>query len=90
MKKVAPVQSTSPPETPAVITDDDGNLEPSRFASETVESEQESLNAYKQATANAKIAPQIIIEAAGSSGQSDADSSKTEEERCKNRIEAYR
>ncbi|CAD6207136.1 GSCOCG00010130001-RA-CDS [Cotesia congregata] len=34
----------------------------SRFASETAESERESLDAYNQATANAKAAPQIVIE----------------------------
>ncbi|KAK7793934.1 hypothetical protein R5R35_007700 [Gryllus longicercus] len=34
----------------------------SRFASETIESERDSLAAYKEATANAKAAPQIVIE----------------------------
>ncbi|XP_076684098.1 constitutive coactivator of PPAR-gamma-like protein 1 homolog isoform X1 [Andrena cerasifolii] len=58
----------------------DANLETSRFASETVESERESLNAYKQATANAKSAPQIVIDPPGIQGHGDADNVRTEEE----------
>jgi len=58
----------------------DSNLETSRFASETLESERESLNAYKQATANAKAAPQIIIDPPGIQGHGDADTIRTEEE----------
>lgn len=61
----------------------DSNLETSRFASETVESERESLNAYKQATANAKTAPQIVIDPPGIQGHGDADNIRTEEEQSK-------
>ncbi|XP_015592341.1 constitutive coactivator of PPAR-gamma-like protein 1 homolog isoform X2 [Cephus cinctus] len=77
-KQTAPIQSnvTEPPPT----SEEDTNLETSRFASETVESERESLNAYKQATANAKIAPQIVIEPPGIQGHGDADNTRTEEE----------
>ena len=45
-------------------SEDDSNLEMGKltFASETAEVERESLDAYKQVTANAKAAPQIVIE----------------------------
>lgn len=66
-------------ETPSV-SEGDSNLETSRFASETLESERESLNAYKQATANAKGAPQIVIDPPGIQGHGDADAIRTEEE----------
>ncbi|XP_043280498.1 constitutive coactivator of PPAR-gamma-like protein 1 homolog isoform X2 [Venturia canescens] len=79
-KQTAPVPATDPPETSATIPEQDATMETSRFASETLESEQESLNAYKQATANAKVAPQIVIEPPGLSGHGDADNSKSEEE----------
>ncbi|XP_077277056.1 constitutive coactivator of PPAR-gamma-like protein 1 homolog isoform X2 [Temnothorax americanus] len=58
----------------------DSTLETSRFASETLESERESLNAYKQATANAKTAPQIVIDPPGIQGHGDVDAIRTEEE----------
>ncbi|KAF7387471.1 hypothetical protein HZH68_013148 [Vespula germanica] len=58
----------------------DSSLETSRFASETLESERESLNAYKQATANAKSAPQIVIDPPGIQGHGDADNARSEEE----------
>lgn len=83
MKQNVQVQSTNPPEVPAATPEEDANLEPSRFASETLESEQESLNAYKQATANAKAAPQIVIEPPGAQGHGDADNAKSEEEQSK-------
>ncbi|KAG5307878.1 F120A protein, partial [Acromyrmex insinuator] len=66
-------------DTPSV-SEGDSNLETSRFASETLESERESLNAYKQATANAKTAPQIVIDPPGIQGHGDADAIRTEEE----------
>lgn len=66
-------------DTPSA-SDGDSNLETSRFASETLESERESLNAYKQATANAKVAPQIVIDPPGIQGHGDADVIRTEEE----------
>ncbi|XP_033337606.1 constitutive coactivator of PPAR-gamma-like protein 1 homolog [Megalopta genalis] len=65
-------------ETP-VTSDADTNLETSKFASETVESERESLNAYKQATANAKSAPQIVIDPPGIQGHGDADNIRVDE-----------
>lgn len=52
----------------------------SRFASETAESERESLDAYNQATANAKAAPQIVIEPPGVQSQIDGDNVKTEDD----------
>jgi hypothetical protein len=55
-------------------------METLRFASETAESEQESLNAYKEATANAKAAPQIIIEPPGLQGHGDADNVRLEDD----------
>lgn len=57
-------------------------METSRFASETLESERESLNAYKQATANAKAAPQIVIDPPGLQGHGDSDKDviRTDEE----------
>ncbi|KAL2731377.1 constitutive coactivator of PPAR-gamma-like protein 1 [Vespula squamosa] len=58
----------------------DSSLETARFASETLESERESLNAYKQATANAKSAPQIVIDPPGIQGHGDADNARSEEE----------
>lgn len=61
-------------------SESDSNMETSRFASETVESERESLNAYKQATANAKAAPQIVIDPPAIQGHGDADTVRTEEE----------
>ena len=61
-------------------TEEESNLQTSRFASETAESEQESLNAYKEATANAKTAPQIIIEPPNLQGHGDADNIRLEED----------
>ncbi|XP_057319789.1 constitutive coactivator of PPAR-gamma-like protein 1 homolog isoform X2 [Microplitis mediator] len=60
----------------------DGNctMGTSRFASETAESERESLDAYNQATANAKAAPQIVIEPPGLQSQVDGDNAKTEDD----------
>lgn len=49
----------------------DTKIETSRFASETLESERESLNAYKQATANATSAPQIVIDSPNIQGHKD-------------------
>lgn len=66
-------------DTPSA-SEGDSNLETSRFASETLESERESLNAYKQATANAKTAPQIVIDPPGIQGHGDADAIRTDEE----------
>lgn len=68
-------------DTPSA-SEGDSNLETSRFASETLESERESLNAYKQATANAKAAPQIVIDPPGlqGHGDSDKDAIRTEDE----------
>ncbi|XP_044580080.1 constitutive coactivator of PPAR-gamma-like protein 1 homolog isoform X2 [Cotesia glomerata] len=48
--------------TEATTPDENCAMGTSRFASETAESERESLDAYNQATANAKAAPQIVIE----------------------------
>lgn len=73
------VQQSNLSETPST-SEVDSNLETSRFASETVESERESLNAYKQATANAKSAPQIVIDPPGIQGHGDTDNIRTEEE----------
>ncbi|XP_011495096.1 PREDICTED: constitutive coactivator of PPAR-gamma-like protein 1 homolog [Ceratosolen solmsi marchali] len=64
----------------ASTNDNDTNMETSRFASETEESEQESLNAYKEATANAKSTPQIIIEPPGLQGHGDADNIRLEDD----------
>ncbi|KAG7214073.1 hypothetical protein KM043_001438 [Ampulex compressa] len=72
-----PVKPTK--DTPTT-SEANSTLETSRFASETLESERESLNAYKQATANAKSAPQIVIEPPRIQGHGDADSNRTEEE----------
>ncbi|XP_012135651.1 constitutive coactivator of PPAR-gamma-like protein 1 homolog isoform X2 [Megachile rotundata] len=72
-------QQSNLSETPST-SEVDSNLETSRFASETVESERESLNAYKQATANAKSAPQIVIDPPGLQGHGDTDNIRTEEE----------
>ncbi|XP_006619417.1 constitutive coactivator of PPAR-gamma-like protein 1 [Apis dorsata] len=72
-------QQSNLSETPST-SEAESNLETSRFASETVESERESLNAYKQATANAKSAPQIVIDPPGIQGHGDADNIRTEEE----------
>lgn len=66
-------------DTPST-SEGDSNLETSRFASETLESERESLNAYKQATANAKGAPQIVIDPPGIQGHGDADAIRTDDE----------
>lgn len=41
---------------------DDTDLDTSGFASETTEREQKSLEDYKMATANAVIAPEIVID----------------------------
>ncbi|XP_032680714.1 constitutive coactivator of PPAR-gamma-like protein 1 homolog [Odontomachus brunneus] len=78
-KPSAQVHSNQTTDTPSV-SESDSNLETSRFASETLESERESLNAYKQATANAKSAPQIVIDPPGIQGHGDADPIRTEEE----------
>ncbi|XP_034185251.1 constitutive coactivator of PPAR-gamma-like protein 1 homolog isoform X1 [Osmia lignaria lignaria] len=72
-------QQSNLSETPST-SEVDSNLETSRFASETVESERESLNAYKQATANAKSAPQIVIDPPGLQGHGDADNIRSEDE----------
>ncbi|XP_031778257.1 constitutive coactivator of PPAR-gamma-like protein 1 homolog isoform X1 [Nasonia vitripennis] len=76
------IQSTTS-DVPSTTEDETTNMSTSRFASETAESEQESLNVYKEATANAKAAPQIVIEppASGVQGSADdANNSRTEEE----------
>ncbi|XP_011330413.1 constitutive coactivator of PPAR-gamma-like protein 1 homolog isoform X2 [Ooceraea biroi] len=84
--KVHKLDSKSSSQTQSNLSDvpsaseGDSNLETSRFASETLESERESLNAYKQATANAKAAPQIIIDPPGIQGHGDADTLRAEEE----------
>lgn len=49
-------------------------MEASRFASETVESEKESLDAYKQAMGNAKCAPEIVIDPPGLQSNDEAES----------------
>lgn len=69
-------------ETPST-SEVDSNLETSRFASETVESERESLSAYKKATANAKSAPRIVIDPPGIQGHEDANNVRAEEEQSK-------
>ncbi|XP_044007486.1 constitutive coactivator of PPAR-gamma-like protein 1 homolog isoform X2 [Aphidius gifuensis] len=56
------ISSKSITEISAIQHDNSDNIETSKFASETLESEQESLNAYNEATANSKVAPQIVIE----------------------------
>lgn len=64
-KAVKPAKPAVKVVTPVVQnseTDEDCGIETSRFASETVESERESLNAYNEATASAKSAPQIVID----------------------------
>lgn len=78
-KPSAQAHSSQTTDAPSV-SESDSNLETSRFASETLESERESLNAYKQATANAKSAPQIVIDPPGIQGHGDADTIRTEEE----------
>ncbi|XP_063992108.1 constitutive coactivator of PPAR-gamma-like protein 1 homolog isoform X3 [Diachasmimorpha longicaudata] len=60
-------------------SEDECGIETSRFASETLESEQESLNAYNEATANAKAAPQIVIDPPGVQGSGEGEG-KAEEE----------
>lgn len=55
-------------------------MEMARFASETAESEQESLNAYKEATANATKAPEIVVEPPGSQNQGDTENVRSEED----------
>ncbi|XP_046419982.1 constitutive coactivator of PPAR-gamma-like protein 1 homolog isoform X1 [Neodiprion fabricii] len=78
-KQNIPVQKNIA-EVPSTTSEDDANLETSRFASETLESERDSLQAYKQATANAQAAPQIVIEPPGIQGHGDADNNRTDEE----------
>ncbi|XP_066596135.1 constitutive coactivator of PPAR-gamma-like protein 1 homolog [Prorops nasuta] len=78
LKETTQVQSKSSEST--CISESEANMEASKFASETVESERESLNAYKQATANAKSAPQIVIDPPGIQGHGDVDNSRSEEE----------
>ncbi|XP_058791366.1 constitutive coactivator of PPAR-gamma-like protein 1 homolog isoform X2 [Phymastichus coffea] len=56
------------------------NMEMARFASETAESEQESLNAYKEATANATKAPEIVVEPPGVLNQGDTETTRPEED----------
>lgn len=78
-------------DTPSA-SEGDSTLETSRFASETLESERESLNAYKQATANAKTAPQIVIDPPGIQGHGDADAIRAEEEQSmlvKKKIDSF-
>lgn len=81
-QNVVQTQSNST-ETPATASEADSNLETSRFASETVESERESLNAYKQATANAKTAPQIVIDPPGIQGHGENHNIRAKEEQSK-------
>lgn len=51
------------------------------FASETAESQRETLKAYEEATASAKAAnPEIVIEPPGIQGHGDADTVRVEEE----------
>lgn len=78
-KQNLPVQKNVA-EAPSTSEDGDAGTETSRFASETVESERDSLQAYKQATANAKTAPQIVIEPPGIQGHGDADNSRAEDD----------
>lgn len=66
--------------TTTITADEHCSVETSRFASETAESERESLDAYNQATANAKAAPQIVIEPPCVQAQSDTENTKTEDE----------
>ncbi|XP_012257994.2 constitutive coactivator of PPAR-gamma-like protein 1 homolog isoform X2 [Athalia rosae] len=77
-KQSLPTSKNSTEPTPT--SEDESNLETSRFASETVERERDSLQAYKQATANATAAPQIVIEPPGIQGNGDADNSRAEDE----------
>ncbi|PSN37579.1 hypothetical protein C0J52_15967 [Blattella germanica] len=56
------------------------SLDTSRFASETAESERDSLALYKEATANATKAPQIVIEPPGVGGQGDVPKSALNED----------
>ncbi|KAJ9598878.1 hypothetical protein L9F63_026588 [Diploptera punctata] len=56
------------------------NLDTSRFASETAESERDSLAAYKEATANATKAPQIVIEPPVIGGHSDPSKTSLNED----------
>ncbi|KAK0085742.1 hypothetical protein PV325_004479 [Microctonus aethiopoides] len=70
-------------DTTVTITSNDedcSNIETSRFASETAESERESLDAYNQATANAKAAPKIVIDPPSRQSQGDNEMTKSEEE----------
>ncbi|XP_020294477.1 constitutive coactivator of PPAR-gamma-like protein 1 homolog isoform X2 [Pseudomyrmex gracilis] len=82
VKNYHETKSTTQPNADADATSEsDANLETSRFASETLERERESLNAYKQATANAKSAPQIVIEPPGiPQVHGDVDNIRTEDE----------
>ena len=64
--------------------EDDSNLEMTGFASETAESERETLKAYKEATASVTApAPEIVIEPPGIQGHGDADNARVEEEQSK-------
>lgn len=65
----------------AGCSEDDANLEMTGFASETAESQRETLKAYEEATASAKAAnPEIVIEPPGIQGHGDADTVRVEEE----------
>ncbi|KAJ4439651.1 hypothetical protein ANN_07779 [Periplaneta americana] len=55
------------------------NIDTSRFASETAESERDSLAAYNEATANATKAPQIVIEPPAIGGQGDVSKTTVNE-----------
>lgn len=53
--------------------EDDSNMEMTGFASETAESERETLKAYEEATASVNApAPEIVIEPPGTQGHGDA------------------
>ncbi|KAJ8666833.1 hypothetical protein QAD02_008495 [Eretmocerus hayati] len=65
---------------PSTTGDESNNLITSGFASETAESEQESLNAYKEATANAATSPQLVIEPSNFQTQGDSDIVHADEE----------
>ncbi|XP_011306830.1 constitutive coactivator of PPAR-gamma-like protein 1 homolog [Fopius arisanus] len=77
VKQVPMIQQSS--EEPVGQSEEDSGIETSRFASETVESERESLNAYNEATANAKIAPQIVIDPPGVQGAVETEAKNEEE-----------
>lgn len=76
------ISSTEAPST----SEDDSNLDMGKltFASETEESHRESLDAYKQATANAVTAgPQIIIDPPGGLSATSETEIRTDDESSK-------